>query len=115
LIGIIQGGPDCDPVFTLREGLCMTHSHSSIGSPDARFNAFNSHQPYHLNVPLLNIHILYDPAVWYWIHNKIYLKADKGVDDKAIDSITEAINGPHKDAEKERRKNFSVVTYPAFK
>jgi hypothetical protein len=29
----------------------MTHSHSSIGNPDARFNAFNSHQPYHLNVP----------------------------------------------------------------
>jgi type VI secretion system secreted protein VgrG len=29
----------------------MTYPHSSIGNPDARFNAFNSHQPYHLHVP----------------------------------------------------------------
>jgi hypothetical protein len=29
----------------------MTHPHSSIGNPDASFNAFNSHQPYYLHVP----------------------------------------------------------------
>lgn len=54
-------------------------------------------------------------AVWFWIRNDVYSRADRGSSDSAVDLVTERVNGPAKDAADKRRKNFHDLTYPAFK
>ena len=54
-------------------------------------------------------------AVWYWLKNKAYIKADGGADDASVNAITRIINGKAMDADAQRRKNFHELTYPAFK
>ncbi|MQR01655.1 glycoside hydrolase family 19 protein [Glaciimonas soli] len=54
-------------------------------------------------------------AVWYWLHNKIYEKADEGATDKAVNAVTRVVNGAHMDAAKERRDAFNNLSYGAFK
>lgn len=54
-------------------------------------------------------------AVWYWLKNSVYLKADAGSTATAIDNVTEAINGRARDGAAERRHNFDELTYPAFR
>lgn len=54
-------------------------------------------------------------AVWYWIKNKVYTKADVGSTDAAVNACTRLINGKGMDAAAERRNNFHELTYPAFK
>lgn len=54
-------------------------------------------------------------AVWYWVKNNAYVKADLGAKAAAVDAVTRIINGDAMDAADERRKNFDELTYPAFK
>jgi len=54
-------------------------------------------------------------AVWYWLKNKVYTKADSGASDNAVNAVTGLINGSAMDAAEERRDNFHNLTYPAFK
>jgi len=54
-------------------------------------------------------------AVWYWIKNKAYVKADLGATHAAVNAITLIINGSGMDAADKRRENFDELTYPAFK
>ena len=44
-------------------------------------------------------------AVWYWLHHELYLKADEGITDEAINSITRKINAKtDQDSYAERRQ-----------
>lgn len=54
-------------------------------------------------------------AVWYWIKNRAYIKADLGATHAAVNAITLIINGRGMDAAAKRRENFDELTYPAFK
>jgi len=54
-------------------------------------------------------------AVWYWIKNRTYVKADLGATHAAVNAITLIINVSGMDAAEKRRENFDELTYPAFK
>ncbi|QJE02017.1 hypothetical protein HH212_19985 [Massilia forsythiae] len=53
-------------------------------------------------------------AVWFWVANKVYERADQGASDNAVEKVTEKINPALKHLDM-RQHNFRTLTYPAFK
>jgi len=47
-------------------------------------------------------------GVWFWLHNNLYLIADKGFDDSSVDSITTIVN-KNTDSYGSRKNNFKLT------
>jgi putative chitinase len=53
-------------------------------------------------------------AIWFWLNNRCYEDADKGINGAAIDAVTKKINSGESDKNKSYRRQFVKLAYNAF-
>lgn len=53
-------------------------------------------------------------AIWFWLANNCYENADQGINDAAIDAVTQKINSGESDKNKLHRRQFVKLAYNAF-